>query len=210
MKLEDGNIPTDWTPAPEDIENDLDTNYYTKTETESKIDQRADSITSTVTSLETQVNNIQIGGTNLLRGTNIITALTNQGTWANGTWRSAGSGAGTRTSISVTDAPNANIKVGWNTTSTSGQALIAQDNVKTTSGETYTLSCYAKGTGSILLQYGNGTVGYTGSNIQITDENNWKKYSYTFTSRGTANIYFGSNSAGNNVSQQEIMLVSVV
>ena len=48
MKLEVGNMATDWTPAPEDIENTLQTNYYTKTETESKIDQKADTITSTV------------------------------------------------------------------------------------------------------------------------------------------------------------------
>ena len=200
IKIELGNKPTDWSPAPEDIESNLEDNYYTKTETESKIQQKADEITSTVSTVETKLNNLQIGGTNLLRGTNIITALTNQGTWSNGTWRSAGGGTGTRTSISVSDAPNANIKVGWSTSSTSGQVLISQDNVPMTNGEKYTLSCYAKGTGSILLQYGNGTVGYMTSNIQITDANNWKKYSYTFTSKGTANIYIGSNSAGNDVS----------
>lgn len=183
MKLEKGNKPTDWTPAPEDIENK-------------------------VTSLQTQVDNIQIGGTNLLRGTNTVTSLGSSSAWSNGTWRNAGGGTGTRTSISVSNAPNANIKVGWSTTSTSGQVLISQDNVPMTNGEKYILSCYAKGTGSILLQYGNGTVGYTSSNAQITDENNWKKYSYTFTSKGTANIYLGSNSPGNDVSFCGIKLES--
>lgn len=48
MKLEAGNMATDWTPAPEDIENNLTENYYTKTETNSQIQQKADSITSTV------------------------------------------------------------------------------------------------------------------------------------------------------------------
>lgn len=203
FKLEKGNVATDWTPAPEDIESNLEDNYYTKTETESKIQQKADEITSTVSTVETKLNNLQVGGTNLLRGTNIITSLTNQGTWANGTWRSAGGGTGTRTSISVSDAPNANIKVGWSTTSTSGQVLIAQDNVPMTNGEQYTISCYAKGTGKIYMQYGNGTVGYFGSvgdKYSITDSNNWKKFSYTFTSKGTANIYIGSDSAGNDVS----------
>lgn len=48
VKLEVGNKATDWTPAPEDIENTLETNYYTKTETNSQISQKADEITSTV------------------------------------------------------------------------------------------------------------------------------------------------------------------
>lgn len=253
LKLESGNKSTDWAPAPEDIESNLQNNYYTKTQTESKIEQKADSITSTVSqnystkaettqakneainsantstdnklanystttqmnsaitqkaneitstvsTIEDKLDNIQVGGTNLLRGTNTVTTLGTSSAWSSGTWRRAGGGTGTRTSISVSDAPNANIKVGWSTTSTSGQVLICQDNVPMTNGEKYILSCYAKGTGSILLQYGNGTVGYLTSNVQITDENNWKKYVYTFTSRGTANIYLGSNAAGNNVS----------
>ena len=203
LKLEDGNMPTDWTPAPEDIDSNLTTNYYTKTETETKINQKADEISSTVSSVSTKLNNLQIGGTNLLRGTNIVTSLGSSSAWTSGTWRRAGGGTGTRTSISVSDAPNANIKVGWSTTSTSGQVLIAQDNVPMTNGEQYTISCYAKGTGKIYMQYGNGTVGYLGSvgdKYNITDSNNWKKFSYTFTSKGTANIYIGSDSAGNDVS----------
>ena len=203
LKLEDGNMPTDWTPAPEDIDSNLTTNYYTKTETETKINQKADEISSTVSSVSTKLNNLQIGGTNLLRGTNIVTSLGSSSAWTSGTWRRAGGGTGTRTSISVSDAPNANIKVGWSTTSTSGQVLISQDNVPMTNGEQYTISCYAKGTGKIYMQYGNGTVGYLGSvgdKYNITDSNNWKKFSYTFTSKGTANIYIGSDSAGNDVS----------
>lgn len=46
--LEKGTIPTDWTPAPEDIENTLETNYYTKTETNSQITQTADEIKQSV------------------------------------------------------------------------------------------------------------------------------------------------------------------
>lgn len=253
FKLEEGNIPTDWVPAPEDIESNLESNYYTKTETESKIDQRADSITSTVSqnystkaettqakneainsantstdnkltnystttqmnsaitqkaneitstvsTIEDKLDNIQVGGTNLLRGTNTVTTLGTSSAWSSGTWRRAGGGTGTRTSISVSDAPNANIKIGWSTASTSGQVLICQDNVPTTAGEIYTISCYAKGTGKITLQYGNETLNYITSMQTITDENNWKKYSYTFTSRGTANAYFGSGNTNNNVS----------
>ncbi len=46
--LEKGTIPTDWTPAPEDIENTLTTDYYTKTETNSQIIQKADEIIHSV------------------------------------------------------------------------------------------------------------------------------------------------------------------
>ena len=61
IKLEKGNKSTDWSPAPEDIEARVTT-------AESKIDQKADSITLSV--LETKVDNISVGGRNLLRNTN--------------------------------------------------------------------------------------------------------------------------------------------
>lgn len=57
IKLEKGNKPTDWSPAPEDIEARVTT-------AESKIDQKADSITMSV--LETKVDSLSIGGTNLV------------------------------------------------------------------------------------------------------------------------------------------------
>ena len=214
MKLEKGNMPTDWTPAPEDIESNLEDNYYTKTETESKIDQRADSITSTVTSLQTQVNNIQIGGTNILRGTDVVTALTSSGTWANGTWRSATSGNGTRERIDIIDSPNGNIKKGWRFTRTAESnhesTDIAQDYVPVANGQTYTMSCWARcvsGNVRLRLQYGKNPWRNNG-HPNITDTN-WKRYSYTFTvgehsdgsTNGNTMVYFGlfpysDNSAG--------------
>lgn len=50
FKVERGTKHTDWTPAPEDIVNNLSDNYYTKTETEGKIKVASDNITSTVSS----------------------------------------------------------------------------------------------------------------------------------------------------------------
>ena len=83
MKFEKGNKATDWTPAPEDIENELATNYYTKTQTDAQIKVQSDRITSTVSRVETvektastaqttannaqtAVNNLDIGGRNIL------------------------------------------------------------------------------------------------------------------------------------------------
>lgn len=137
-------------------------------------------------------DNIQI-----LKGVEEVTGLTSAGTWANGTWRSAGGGTGTRESIDVPDSPNANIKKGWHTASTSGQVLISQDDVPTTNGQKHVLSCYAKGTGKILLQYGNETLGYQKTNIAISSD--WQKVSFEFTSKGTGNAYFGVNDASSDV-----------
>ena len=44
IKLEKGNKATDWTPAPEDLENDLHNNYYSKTQTDAQIKVATDGI----------------------------------------------------------------------------------------------------------------------------------------------------------------------
>lgn len=67
MKLEKGNKPTDWSPAPEDIEARVTT-------AESKIDQKADSITLSV--LEKKVDGVSVGGTNLIRESGEFQTLT--------------------------------------------------------------------------------------------------------------------------------------
>lgn len=70
-KLELGTVSTDWNPAPEDIEN----NYYSKTETDAKFQIQSDKITSTVSRVETvenvannakyYIDNLEVGGRNL-------------------------------------------------------------------------------------------------------------------------------------------------
>lgn len=140
-----------------------------------------------------EMNNLSIGGTNLIRGTNSVTKLTTDGTWNNGTWRAASSGTGTRTNVEVIDSPNSNIKIGWHITSTDGQVMIAQDFVPTSNEQEYTLSCYAKGSGKVELQYGNTNVGYQYKQIELNSDTEWIKCSYTFKSKGEGNVYFGAN-----------------
>ena len=157
---------------------------------------------SSNTSLEDVVNrvdNLTIGGSNLIRGTNDVTNLTSTGLWSNGTWGSASSGTGTRESIEVTDSPNSSVKVGWHIASTNGQVMIAQDNVPTTNEQEYTMSCYAKGTGKVELQYGNGTVGYQYKDIVLNSNSVWERYSFTFKSKGEGDAYFGVSSANYDV-----------
>ena len=94
-KFEKGNKPTDWTPAPEDISADISTakqeaitsanntltstisNYYTKAQTDSQINIAKEAINLGVSStyetkanVETKINNIAIGGTNLIANSN--------------------------------------------------------------------------------------------------------------------------------------------
>lgn len=185
----------------EEIGNKLENDYYKKTETDAKFEVTSNAITSTVSRVDTvektandakdKIDNLLIGGTNLLRGTNSVTTLTETGTWSDGTWRSASSGTGTRSSIEVTDSPNANIKVGWNITSTEGQVMISQDFVPTSNEQEYTLSCYARGSGKVALQYGNPDVGYEYMDFDIPSDTEWAKFAFTFPSKGEGNVYIG-------------------
>lgn len=178
----------------EEIGNTLKNDYYKKTETDAKLLVQSNKIESTVTRVETvekNLDNLEIGGTNLLRGTNSVTTLTETGTWSDGTWKSASSGTGTRTSIEVTDSPNANIKVGWNITSTEGQVMISQDFVPTSNEQEYTLSCYARGSGKVALQYGNPDVEYEYMDFDVPSDTEWAKFAFTFPSKGEGNVYIG-------------------
>lgn len=154
------------------------------------------------------VDNLEIGGTQILRGTNTVFALTSSGAWQSGLWRSASGGSGTRSGIAIRDAPNANIKRGWELTSAnSGNVGIAQDAVPITNGKTYTMSCYAKGTGTLRLQYGKSP--YPEKTYVLSNVTAWTRYSFTFTigkqsdgsTGGSTNIYFGI-AQGNNTTVQ--------
>ena len=187
-------------------------NYTTTKDMNSIIDQKSDSITQSVnksitetkTELEGQIDNINIGGTQILRGTNTFTSLGSSSSWSNSTWRKAGNGSGTKTAISVTDSPNANIKRGARIIiNNMGDNLICQNGVPILKGEEYTISCYARlvsGTGNIKFQYGQSDF----LQKAYTLTNTWKRYSWTFTSsteadyyntNGQTNIYFGNSTA---------------
>ena len=85
FKVEEGNRPTDWSPAPEDVQgqiddtnNNLQNNYSTTSQMNSAIQQKANEITSTVSETYTtksEFNNLQIGGTNLIQNGNFKGAI---------------------------------------------------------------------------------------------------------------------------------------
>ena len=182
FKVEKGNRATDWTSAPEEINH--------------------------------MINNVGLNGKNLLTGTNTVTTVTSTGTNANRTWRKDGDGTGTITHIDVTDAPYAILTNGWqfDITSVKGAAYanslaIAQNAVNVVAGKTYTMSCYAKGTGKLYMFVGISTFIPSDESGKIASlTNDWKRYSITFTApsntavvnaNGT-NAFFGAN--GTNVS----------
>ena len=159
-------------------------------------------LTTMKTELNTKIDRIQVGGTNIIKGTNTISQIGSSGTWSAGTWRSASGGTGTREIVTVSSSPNPNIKKGikiTTTSSTTGNTDIAQDGVPVTNGATYTLSCYVRkisGDAELKLQYGKNP--YPAISTKITSTS-WTKFSYTFTigkvsdgsTGGSTNIYFG-------------------
>lgn len=133
----------------------------------------------------------------LLYGTNSVNALTDDGSWAGMHWRAASGGTGVRESIAVSDAPVPGIQLGWKLAWEEGAVDIAQDGVPIQPGETYTLSCYARGSGKLRLQVGQGPE-YPGTEHEVNGSN-WQRYqmAYTFggadegSGSGATNAYFG-------------------
>ena len=154
-----------------------------------------------------KVNNIQVGGRNLLRNTS-LDGITFPYSGNGYNWRTASvnDGAGvSRTKVAITDNNSFRetiygIKV-VNTSSTIYICEIAQDNVKMEDGVTYTMSAYFKvtsGNPTWILEY--GTSPYR---VQTgTAKSGWNKCSYTFkydktqfSNKLTTNIYFGFTGA---------------
>ena len=158
------------------------------------VEQTADSVT-------TKLDNQIIGGTNLLRATNTVSTLGSSSSWTNSTWRAAGGGTGTRTVINITDAPNPDIKKGFQIVGDDTDTTTAQDRVPVVEGKSYTISCYARGTGSLRLQVGKSP--YKSVIHELNNVTTWMKCSLTFVADdgigmadGNTNVYFGNRGIG--------------
>lgn len=163
-------------------------------------------VVGAVGKVTTRLDNQIIGGTNLLRGTNTVSTLGTSASWTNSTWRTAGGGSGERTVIDISDAPNADIKKGFRIVGISDDAVIAQDSIPVVEGKEYTVSCYARGTGNLVLRVGKSP--YDTGYHTMSNQTDWVKYSYTVTiglgeggngngvTNGTTNVYFGNNGTG--------------
>ena len=159
---------------------------------------------ATADDISAAINAVEIGGTQILKGTNTVTVLGSQSyksPWKNGGWRAASGGTGTRESITITDAPEANIKLGWELTQSAGTLDICQDDVPIASGQTYTASCYARGTGRLRINCGKNP--YRTKYFDFDNAGGWIKCANTFVaseattgSASELSMYFGNVSAG--------------
>lgn len=119
----------------------------------------------------------------------------------NAGWRAASSGTGTRSVVNVSNSPVEGITKGFSIVGNGTITDVAQDTVPVTSGKTYTVSVWAKGTGSVYLQVGSSS--WEGKNTVINNVTTWTKYSWTFIAgqngnvvNGYTNIYFGNHGTG--------------
>ena len=123
----------------------------------------------------------------------------NPSNYAEGIWREASGCTGTREVVDVA-SPILGITKGFHITGTvdsHNSTDVAVDHCPLVFGESYTLSCFAKGSGQVHLQ--NGKTSWLGRFFTVSED--WKQYSYTFTvgnSDGAtaedslSSIYFGA------------------
>lgn len=139
--------------------------------------------------------NTETGLGNVLHNTNI--PQLGKSDYANGVWRSASNGKGTREIIKATDFSGS--IGGFHIVGTSEDEKyteVAIDNVPVIFGAKYTLSCYAKGTGHLTIQHGRKP--YIRRIFEVNGE--WQQYSAEFTigykdgstpAESLTNVYFG-------------------
>ena len=160
---------------------------------ESLYNQLVDKVNIAVSSVE----NIDIGTRNLATGTaDMVVGLINQATRENGQWRA--SGTGTITNIDITDAPLPNINRGVKVIASlaNKQIGVVQDKILLNSNNTYTLSCWVRGSAASGLKcklqpfYASSTDNGGSKDFDITNE--WRFISYTTTNNPQDNAKYSA------------------
>lgn len=157
--------------------------------------------------IEEALKDINIGGTQILRGTNTL-ILENNGKWNNSKWIKANSSAGgTATVVDVVNNTNPNIKKGIHfvnpsTASINTNTPICQFDVPLTSGESYIMSCMVYGQGLLELTYGGKKNNiFKGQYFEINSQT-WTKIVYKFVASedgildNKTNVYYALRGAG--------------
>ena len=142
---------------------------------------------------------------NLLNNTSSMATIGSSGQCLAGTWRTAGTGNssdGTRSVIDVTDGPSSLITKGFQIVGNGNSLEISQDNVPVTIGNKYTMSVYAKGSGTLKISVGNSK--YKSETYVLDNVSEWSRYTWTFTAgedtasavNNKTNFYFGNIASG--------------
>lgn len=154
LMLEESTVPSQWTPAPEDLESEIKNNYYSKTELKTQFERKAGEVYTVVSRNVTEevqegekrvkkdVKNFNFGGRNILRGT--ADMVIGNEKWANGHWRLSGSG--TIKTVDVADSPVKGVTKGILATPNAGTKVgPCQDGYSLQIPGVYTLSVWVKG-----------------------------------------------------------------
>ena len=150
-------------------------NVYTKTEADAAYDKKG-----AASAVQTNLDNLEIGGRNLARGT--AEMIKGGGAWSTGTWRDSGASSTYNYTVSDSPVPSVNKGVLVTTKEAKGQYGVAQDHCPMLSKQ-ITFSVWAKGTagGTIKLQsaWWNGISGSTGNTKIILATGEWQFVSVT-------------------------------
>lgn len=217
-KLEKGNKSSDWSPAPEDIEEAANT--YTNAKfsiLDGKIIsevERVDGISEKVTKFEQDFEgftwNVDVVRNNLLSDTNVPSMTKKAGPGDKYLSDSDNATYSKGSFVAVGDLPVPGFTHVYrfecktaSSTSTAGRSLCfySGKTVPMVDGETYTMSMYARkvsGDGKIRFLIGYSSYPNYDNYIDVTSE--WKRYFYTFTysdsatgGNGGARCYFGAS-----------------
>lgn len=132
----------------------------------------------------------EVGGMNILRGTNEYKIGT--GSWKTSSWRQASGGTGTLTVVKIEDfmRNEGNDIYGVEIDCTAGNYDVAQDTIPIMKDKTYTLSFYAKvldKTPQFLIRVGGWVYGSSDRTnllekmVSYTEDmSQWKKYAFSF------------------------------
>jgi hypothetical protein len=153
------------------------------------------SIPSKISDLENDSDFVHgISGSQMLRGTNSVTELTSSSFWRTSGWRRS---AGSPVSISVTNLPVPDITLGWRLPSTGDSVGLEQwgipmPNEDKVSLYDYTISCYAKGTGTLSIEMGrldsNGNDQWTVAEPKtLNNVTRWTRYEFLIEKENMSN-----------------------
>lgn len=170
------------------------------TYTTAVLDNALNSANSTAYDANEKIDNLEIGGTNLLPDSNAPSFSPVYGTYARYISDSGESAYVTGEFSEITDPPVVGIKYGYKLKCTTAKSSRSKRGyawnadtmetlVKIIPGETYTLSCYVRkisGTPYINMNYGYSTndgtsYSYVQSPFEELTSTTWKHISYTFT-----------------------------
>ncbi len=153
VKFEKGNKATDWTPAPEDVDNNI----------------------------AAAIDAVEIGGRNIVTGTATMTIGT--GGRSVGHWRKSGTGTIETIDITDTPLPGINKGIKITSSEAGSQIGIAQDKTPLNSSSIYTLSCWVRSNAvsglECRLQPFYLSASDYGGNGAFNITNQWQHISYT-------------------------------